>query len=170
MPAHNPSKESTSRVSKPHLARHVIHENVWYPAHAPRTESPEYEAIHKKLTIEEDLPCFICDVRNSTLGDPEKNPHGATQMETHHMWVEWSLINACDLDKLDAYFGKQLDQEGWSQFLDHDEQNLIVLCDTHHRHKEAGIHELTYPIWVAQKFLPNEYQLTEDNNPPTPAS
>lgn len=155
MPAHDPRHESAARVSKPHLTRHVIHENVMYPAHAPRTESPEYAAEHHRLVVEEDRPCFICGVKNSTLADPEQNPAGASALETHHLWVEWSLINATDPEKLDEFFGEQLDAEGWSQFLDHDERNLLVLCDVHHRHKEAGIHELTYPIWVAQKFVAN---------------
>lgn len=159
MTAHDPAKESAARVAKPHIVRHLIHENVWYPAHAPRTESPEYAAEHHRLTVVEDQPCFICGVRNSTLGSPLENPHGATAMETHHRWVEWSLINATDAAKLEAQFGQQPD---WPAFLDHDEQNLLVLCDVHHRHKEAGIHEMSYPIWVAQKFLKDDYQLTQD--------
>lgn len=156
--------EAAHRRRKAHLVRRALHEAVWYPAHAPRSESPEYAAKHHQLVVVEDQPCFICGVRNSTLTDPEQNPHGAKEMETHHRWVEWSLINATDPEKLAAQFGPQ---EDWSSFLDHDEENLLVLCDVHHRHKEAGIHEMSYPIWVAQKFVKDDFQLTQDSSSST---
>lgn len=157
MPPRKPEHER--RVTAPHLVRHLIHESVMYPAHAPRSESPEYATKHHQLVVEEDRPCFICGVRNSTLGSPEENPHGASEMETHHLYVEWSLINATDVAKLNTYFHKQLDAAGWAAELDHGDENLLVLCDIHHRHKEAGIHELTYPIWIAQKFIRDDWQL-----------
>lgn len=158
--------EHERRVTAPHLVRHLIHESVMYPAHAPRSESPAYAEEHHRLTVIEDQPCFICGVRNSTLADPEQNPCGAREMETHHRWVEWSLINATDPEKLEQFFGKELDAEGWSQLLDHGPENLLVLCDVHHRHKEAGIHELSYPIWVAQKFVKDDYELFPSSSVP----
>lgn len=159
MPAHANTHESSSRLVKPHLVRHVIHEAVMYPAHGPREETPEYAATHHQMVVVEDRPCFICGVRNSTLSSPAENPCGASAMETHHVYVEWALINAVDVEKLNAYFGKQLDAAGWAAELEHGEAYLLVLCDIHHRHKEAGIHELTYPIWIAQKFVRDDYAL-----------
>jgi len=54
-------------------------------------------------------------------------------------------------------------------WVDHGPVNLMVLCDRHHRHREVGIHELTYPIWVAQKFIADEYHLTTgDDVSPSP--
>lgn len=169
MTAHDARHESASRVSVPHLVRHLIHENVMYPPHPPRTETPEYKEAHKRLVYDEDRPCFICNVRNSTLGDAQQNLCGATEMETHHLYVEWALIDATSVEKLNDYFGKDFDEAAWKRALDSDELNLLVLCDVHHRHKEAGIHELTYPIWIAQKFLKPDYHLFSDTpaHPPT---
>lgn len=148
--------KSARLLSKPHLVRHVIHENVMYPPHAPRTESPEYAAMHHQLVVVDDRPCAICGIRNSELDDPAKNVLGVKEMETHHLWVEWALINATDPEKLSEFFGEH---DEWHSFLDHDPANLLVLCDIHHRHHEAGIHELSFPIWVAQKFARSDYPL-----------
>ena len=33
------------------------------------------------------------------------------------------------------------------------EGNMLVLCSDHHRHGLVGIHMVTYPAWVAQRWL-----------------
>lgn len=150
-------------VHQIHEVRSILHEDVFYPPHAPRTESEAYKAVHHKLVVEEDTPCYICGLRHSELGDPTKNIHGATAIETHHVWVEWSLTNAVDAEKLGEFFG--VDAEDVPDWVDHNTVNLMVLCDRHHRHKEVGIHELSYPIFIAQKFLKADYTLTAAEPP-----
>lgn len=149
-------------ITAAHQLRHLMHEDVFYPAHAPRTESPEYAAVHHRLTIVEDRPCFICDIRHSQLGDPSVNTHGVQEMETHHMTIEWALANAVDAEKLSTYLGHPVPDLG--NWVDHDPENLLVLCDRHHRHVEVGIHELSYPIWLAQKFVRDDYVLTANSS------
>jgi hypothetical protein len=58
-----------------------LKEGQFYPAHDKRTESPEYKKVHKDLVVTNDLPCLVCGVRNSTLKNKSKNPHGAKQLE-----------------------------------------------------------------------------------------
>lgn len=147
-----------SNLSRIHVVQHIMHEDVFYPPHAPRTESDEYKAIHHKLVVEDDAPCLICGIRNSQLGDPSINVHGVQEMETHHFWVEWALTGAVDVEKLRSALG--LDIPDLASWVDHDPNNLMVLCDRHHRHKEAGIHEVSFPVWVAQKFVRDDYVLT----------
>lgn len=155
-----------SDVQRVHEMSDVLHQDVFYPPHSPRTESEAYAKIHHHLTVELDTPCYICGVKHSELGDATKNPHGAKAMETHHVWVEWSLANAVSPEKMKDYFG--LTPEQIPDWVDHGPVNLMVLCDRHHRHREVGIHELTYPIWVAQKFVADDYQLTTgDASPPS---
>jgi len=38
-------------------------------------------------------------------------------------------------------------------WIDHSEDNLMVLCDVHHRRRGVGIHSLTAPLWSAQPLL-----------------
>lgn len=148
---------ATKRI---HEVSEVLHEDVFYPAHAPRTESEEYRAVHHRLVVEEDSPCFICGIRNSQLDDPAINTEGVKEIETHHCVVEWSLANAVDAQKVAEYLGVTIDDI--NSWVDHDSENLMVLCDRHHRHREVGIHDTTYPIWLAQKFLKPHYELTPD--------
>ncbi|MBT8160976.1 MULTISPECIES: hypothetical protein [Arthrobacter] len=161
-------------TDKPHLtAAHevdrVLHEQVFYPEHDKRTESPAYAKVHHRLVVTEDRPCLICGVRNSTLNDPAQNPHGAKQIETHHHIIEWALQNAIDLDKFNEHvwpnlqarhpgvFEKPFTQQEMLDFIDHSEFNLWCLCDIHHRHQLVGIHSITAPIWGAQNLIKDEF-------------
>lgn len=155
-----------SDISRPHAVDRILKEDVWYPPHEPRTETPEYRAIHHKLVVELDLPCLVCGVRNSTLKDPAHNRVGAKQIETHHHVIEWALANAIDLEKFNLKIWPKLQarhgtnkyprtftQQQMLDFVDHSEDNLWTLCDVHHRHALYGIHSITGPIWGAQDLI-----------------
>ncbi|HTX79971.1 MAG TPA: hypothetical protein VMC62_09895 [Longilinea sp.] len=156
-----------------HEMRRKLDEIDFYPAHDKRLETKAYVAVHKKLTIELDLPCMVCGVRNSTLKDPAKNPFGAKQMETHHHVIEWALANAVDLDKFNNmllpnlrarhpknpdYKKDKFTAEDIGNWVDHSEDNLWVLCDVHHRAPFFGIHEITHPIWGPQDLLRDDFE------------
>lgn len=150
-----------------HLVRRTLHEAVRYPHHAPRTESAEFRALRQQLVVEEDLPCLVCGVRQSTLGDPRHNPHGARQMEVHHRLVEWALTEAIDLDRFnrlvvarlrlkrprDPTYAVEMTQAGMEAWIDHGRGNAWVLCDVHHRSPHAGIHSVTFPVWTVQDLV-----------------
>jgi hypothetical protein len=155
-----------------------IHENprllaelAFYPAHDKRKETPAYSAIHRQLTIEKDLPCMICGVKHSTLGNRAENPYRARAMETHHHVVEWALANAVDLAKFNKTilphlaerypqnktYQKPLTQQELLDWVDHSPDNLWVLCDVHHRAQYLGVHEISYPIWGPQYLLREDF-------------
>lgn len=161
-----------SNVDKIHEVSRMLHENVFYPPHSPRTESSEYAKIHKHLTHELDLPCLTCGVRNSTLNDPVANWAGAKDIETHHHIIEYSLANAIDLNKFNERivarlrvgqpekYAKDFTEQQMLDWIDHDPDNLWVLCDVHHRHLEVGIHSVTYPIWGPQDLIKDGFEYT----------
>lgn len=158
----DPSKPKTTAA---HEVDRILKEAVFYPEHMPRKESPAYAKVHHQLVVVEDRPCLICGVRNSTLKDPEKNPHGAKEIETHHHIIEWALQNAIDLDKFNEHvwpnlkarhpgkYPEPFTQQQMLDFIDHGEDNLWPLCDIHHRHSLVGIHSITGPIWGAQNLI-----------------
>lgn len=143
-------------LAKLHVVRRMLQEVVTYPPHPPRTESPEYRKVHHHLIYELDEPCWICGVRHSTLTDPEHNPSKATQMETHHDELEWALANAVDPAKIYADFKDKgmaaATDAALRQWLDSENQ-MLVLCDTHHRKRFRGIHVTTYPVWKPQRWV-----------------
>lgn len=161
-------------LSKVHDVKRLLQEDVFYPPHSPRTESSAYAAIHKHLAHELDLPCITCGVRNSTLSDPKLNWVGAKAIETHHHIIEWALQNAIDLEKFNTRivafhrakdpsnpkYAQDFSEQQMLDWIDHDPDNLWVLCDAHHRHSMVGIHSVTYPVWGAQDMIKAGFQYT----------
>lgn len=151
-------------MTKPPVAAHQVTrhlaESVMYPEHQARKASAEYRRVHHHLIYDLDEPCWICGVRHSTIGDPEENPRGAKEMETHHFRVEWALANAVDPAKILADFPAMgaADNEHLRAWLD-SEGNMLVLCDRCHRDGHYGIHSITYPAWVAQKWMRDDWDL-----------
>lgn len=164
-----------------HMVKRTIAEEVLYPPHAARTESAAYVAVHHDLVHNRKLPCMVCGVSVETLDDPTHNPFGATALETHHHMVEWALSNAIDVEKFNVRIVRMLHarnvrdpkyqdpanpaharrftRQEMIDWIDHDPDNLWVLCDVHHRHRDVGIHMVTGPIWGAQDLLLQQYQL-----------
>lgn len=160
-------------AKKVHANRTILDQIAFYPAHDKRCETPEYKKAHNHLTVELDLPCIVCGVRKSTLGDKTKNLYGAKQMETHHHIIEWALANAIDPAKFNAtmlphlkvrhptnpdYQKDAFNDEDVRNWVDHSEDNLWVLCDIHHRAKFLGIHMITYPIWCPVDLLMDDFE------------
>lgn len=166
-------------LSKGHLVSRVLHEAVYYPPHAPRTETAAYRAIHKHLVVDLDLACIACGVRNSTILNPTYNKVGAKAIETHHHVVEWALTNYIDLAKFnerivahfratqphDAKYDHDFTQQEMVDWIDHDPANLWVVCDVHHRHSLVGIHAVTFPIWAPQDLLLDGIEYTPPSTP-----
>jgi hypothetical protein len=150
-----------------HENRRQLDERAFYPAHDKRKESSKYAAVHKNLCITLDLPCLVCGVRHSTLGNAAKNPYKAKAMETHHHIIEWALANAVDVDQFnnallpnlnhrfpdEPLYKKPMNQQEIKDWVDNSEHNLWVLCDVHHRAPYVGVHYITYPIWCPQDLL-----------------
>lgn len=142
-----------------------LDERAFYPKHDLRKESPEYARVHHAMVHDEDLPCEICGVRNSTLRRRTKNPFRASQLETHHATIEWALANIVSLELFQRHvidplavlhpekYRRHFTKTEMRAWIDHDRDNLMVLCDVHHRHKWVGVHAITGPVWIAQRVL-----------------
>lgn len=138
-----------------HSQTRTLTESVYYAAHDARRASAEYERLHHHLVYELDEPCWICGVRQSQL------PAGQ-HMETHHWHVEWALANRVDPAKILADFPEMgaADEPHLRAWLD-SEGNMLVLCPDHHRHGLVGIHMITYPAWVAQRWLSDGHDIAQ---------
>jgi hypothetical protein len=155
-----------------HQSVNTLTEIAFYPEHDPRKETSAYKAVHKRLIKKEDRPCLICGVKNSTLGDLRENTYKAKALETHHCVIEWALMNAIDPIKFNKMlrphlelthpgrklYKQDMDENQIKDWIDHDEDNLWVLCDVHHRSKFVGIHRITYPIWGPANLLRNDFE------------
>jgi hypothetical protein len=131
------------------------------PPHPPREETPTYQKTHHHMVHVKDMPCAICGVRNSTLNDPKENLFGAKTIETHHYPIERSLMNACDPKKVHEIFPQVKDHGSLEEFID-SEDNMMVLCDIHHRHPHYGIHHIVAQDFFIQPYLFGGYQVVAE--------
>lgn len=132
----------------------------FFPEHPPRTDSAEYRATHKLLVVTLDGACADCGVRTSTLGDPERNPHGATQLETHHYPIQRELADAVDPIKVGRDFPEVVDRRTLKLFID-GPKNMLVLCDVDHRSPTRGIHHLNASMQAVKRYLLDGYVLAD---------
>lgn len=127
-------------IKNEHEVTEDIKIDIYYPDHAPRTESALFERTKHHLVHELDTPCYVCGSKDNR--------------EVHHFFVEWAYANAVDWDimhKLHPDFHWDTFKTP-EDFID-DPYNMMILCAKHHREKDHGIHMLPYPIWVVQKVL-----------------
>ena len=120
-----------------HEYKETLTVDVFYPEHVQRTESALFRETKHTLIDKDDKPCMVCGSRENR--------------EVHHWFVEWAYANSIDWKKMQAYF-TDFDWSSFkepSDFVD-SEYNCRVLCMTHHRAKDAGIHMIPYPIWLEQ--------------------
>lgn len=129
-----------------HLLHRTLDELVAYPPHPPRTESATYRKTHHHLIYTLDAPCWVCGVRHSQGG----------QMETHHDRFEWASQFGLDLAKVEVDFPALTDREKLAEWVD-GEGNMLVLCAAHHRGQHVGIHMISYPAWLLQRYQGSEW-------------
>jgi hypothetical protein len=146
-----------------HEHKHSITEYVNYPDHVKRVESAEFRKNKRILVRQLDLPCWICGCRDAR--------------EVHHLH-EWALWEALDHEKvLDTLH--VFDPYGFTHKIGEvaiespdDIRNLLVLCGSHtidgvtvpgghHRGINMGVHDLTFPIWVAQRSVKPGLSITK---------
>ena len=151
-----------------HEEHRTLDERAFYPAHDVRTESSAYTRTRRIMVEHEDLPCRVCEVRHSTLRSRAHNVYGAKAMETHHHIIEWAHANAIDVERFNdqvvgmlrgrdaAKYGRRFSRAEMVAWIDHDRDNLWVLCDVHHRHRWFGVHAISGPVWQAQVLMRGE--------------
>lgn len=125
-----------------HEQRETISIDVEYPAHAQRTESPEFAANKRTLVTKLDTPCFCCG--------------GKDRREVHHFLIEWAEWDFADPAKV-LQMAHRLDVYGYAAQLGDkpiaspdDIRNLVVICASCHRGAGTGIHLVPFPNWMAQ--------------------
>jgi hypothetical protein len=176
-PATPPTTLAPKKARKPKLVRGTspsttllgVHETIeglanieMSPPHLPREDTPEYQQTHKLLVFDKDTPCKVCGVRHSDLQDPVRradpkiNPFKATAQESHHYPVERSLLDAVDWRKIHNDYPAVYSQASLVMWVDSPE-NMLILCDQHHRSLSRGIHHLPTQDFIIQQYLLDGY-------------
>ena len=152
-----------------HLEKRTLHEVVAYPPHTPREADPHYKVFHHaqhRLIHELGTGCWIggATLVEIKAGLPAGHRcHGATQLEAHHAIAEFAGLSEVDWRKVAKDF-PQAEIHSDEDFLTYAESEggLMILCDIHHRHVGKGIHAVTYPAWLLDRYANDDYEFLPD--------
>lgn len=138
------------KIVKEHIATRQLTETMVIPEHEERKESKEFARAKRQLKKDGHFKCWVC-------GSTKK-------LQVHHFLYEWCIHSTCDFEKLKEVC-EQLDVYGYGKAMKHipiisidDIRNMMVLCQEHHTggvSKDGvanGIHNITFPTWIAQKI------------------
>lgn len=120
------------KVVAAHDQFETLQEVIHYEDHDKRTESAEFRSAKKQLHAQ-NVPCYI------------NNGHCSGHLEVHHSIIEYSAATEVDFDKVRADYPNVQDVDDIDQ--------MMVLCEKHHRGVGTGIHKISYPAWILQKYL-----------------
>lgn len=147
-----------SDVTEIHEEKNTFHIDVFIPGHAPRVTTPLFHKSRLHLIERERGRCHVCNRTAGETGHP---------LEAHHFPIERSFAEMIDWSP-----GSQIRRDfpsfGWGSFdeadpytfVDDMNVNGLLLCKEHHIGKDAGIHALPHPVWVAQKYGKEGYQFS----------
>lgn len=134
-----------------HEVDRSLKEAVWTPTHPQRgAESGEFQ--ESKTALESETPgCYICGITTLPAGQ---------FWEGHHVHAEWSLANSIDLAKVQKDFPHHTSVADFIDSID----NMIILCPKCHRAPFFGVHMITMPAWIAQKYQKDGWDLVHGDN------
>jgi hypothetical protein len=152
-------------MTVPHYESRTLRECVAYPPHSPRESDVHYkifEHARHHLIYELDTGCWIggAILDQIKAGLPEGHRcHGATQLEAHHSVAEFSGLNEEDWQKVAKDFPQAgiHSDEDFKRFAE-SEAGLLILCDKHHRSAGTGIHSVTYPAWLLDRYAEDGWE------------
>ena len=171
-PSEIPEPKNPSKVVQEHIQLERFVQLVDYPSHGCRAVK-QFNELTEERVVKGNQGCFICGV---TAEDIRTKPQfkACGDIQLHHCLAQFALENGVDVDKWNNTV-IPLFNEGiiWNpnklkltapmsakqihDFVNFGNANMLPLCQKHHRGKYTGIHNLTYPIWISQKFLKSQH-------------
>src|SRR5690242_17888677 len=100
---------------------------IWhFPDHEPREGDPHYaafEAVRRRMKA---AGLLTCKVPGCRTGAP---------VQLHHTHIEFALLNAVDVGKLNEFLGLHLTDAEFQEWAE-SPGNLEALCQVHHTGRE----------------------------------
>lgn len=159
------------------------------PDHEKRKRSGLFESSRKQL-IERDKTCFICGADAVAAGHPLEAHHHPIEWSLTNL-MDWQRFSEDCLSGRWGEHAKAFDwavffanakEEPFSYthdetgaviqasrllpvdpylFVDDMRVNGLLLCKAHHTESNEGMHDLPFPIWIAQRYAYAGYQFAK---------
>lgn len=150
-------------VNEIHEEKETLVVDVSIPGHEERTTTALFVRTKKLLMEREGGRCFVSGMTEAEVGP----------LEAHHHPIERSMANMIDWDRFAAdckagIWGPHARAFDWSRFdpadpytfVDDMTVNGVLLAKRFHTAKDAGIHNLPFPLWIAQKYGKEGYEFS----------
>jgi len=128
-------------VTEAHDQKLTLHLVTHIPEHEPRETDPHYHLFEQAKRRIKAAGLWRCAIGDDYCSGP---------LELHHSHIEFSQINATDLNKVNTAFGLHLDDAGFQAWVE-SPSNLEVLCAVHHR-THFGVHVIPGPLWEPLRY------------------
>lgn len=170
---HGDEARSAAQVPQAHYLSRTLREVVAYPPHGPRNSDPQhevFEAARKHLINDLGVGCWIGGATLTQIKAGLPQGHrcaGAKQLEAHHAVAEFAGLSEIDWQKVARDFPQAgiHSDEDFLRFAN-SEGGLMILCDIHHRAAERGIHSITYPAWLLDRYADDSWEFDPGGAPP----
>lgn len=153
-----------SNVTRTHEEKETLVVDVNLPGHEPRATTALFRHTKQKLIEREGGRCFICGGTAESTGHPLEAHHHPVERSLANM-VDWPLFRSeCEAGMWGAH-AAAFDWSGFDPadpytFVDDMTVNGLLLCKEHHTGRDEGIHDMPYPLWIAQKYGREGYQFS----------
>jgi hypothetical protein len=148
-----------------HYLRQTLREIVAYPPHGPRNTDPQarvFKTARKHLIYTLETGCWIggATINDIRAGVPKGHRcYGAKQLEAHHSIAEFAGLNEEDWRKVAKDFPRLgIDSDESFRRAANSEGGLLILCDIHHRAASRGIHMISYPVWLLDRYAQDDWE------------
>ena len=146
-------------VTEVHEMRDTFTVDVNIPGHDPRVSTPLFIKSRKHLLERDGGRCYVCNCTAEESGHP---------LEAHHYPIERSFATMVDWGP-GSQIRKDFPSFGWGSFdesnpytfVDDMNTNGRLLCKLHHTGKDAGVHDLPEPVWLAQRYGKDGYKFSD---------
>lgn len=143
-------------ANQTHDEKETLKVDVLLPGHDDRVTTSLFLRTKKNLAEKVGNKCFVCGRTPEEVGAPH---------EAHHHPIERSFAEMIDFELVKKDFPnfdwESFDPKNPYSFVDNMEHNGLLLCKEHHTAVDAGIHDLPFPIWIAQKYGKEGYKFSE---------
>lgn len=145
-----------SDVTETHDLKETLTIEVETPGHDPRVTTELFISSKKELLERDGARCWICGRTAEESGSPLEAHHSVIERSLANM-IDWALVQRdCESGMWGVYAQvfdwSKFTPDKWELFVDDMRVNGRILCKGHHTSPDEGIHDLPFPLWIAQRY------------------
>ena len=145
-------------VNQVHEEKNTFQVDVNIPGHDLRVTTALFKKSRLHLLERDGGRCWVCNCTAEETGHPIEAHHFPIERSFAEM-IDWSQKSQIRKDFPGFGLGSFDELDPYS-FVDDMGVNGKLLCKFHHTGKDAGVHDLPEPVWIAQRYGKEGYKFS----------